>query len=69
MAPKAHSYWSRRVGRSVRIVALDDDIAAAVVADRHDAVAVRQRLDGVAVFRRVLPELQGLAVGRDGRRV
>ena len=37
--------------RLLRIVALDHHVAAAVVADRHDAVAVGQRLDREAVFR------------------
>ena len=52
----------------LRVVALDKDRGAALVANRYNAVAVRKWLDRVAVFRRVLPELQRLAVGRDGRR-
>ena len=49
----------------LRIVALDHHVAAAVVADRQEEVAVGQRLDREAVLRRVLPKRQGLAIGRD----
>ena len=36
--------------RLLRIVALDHDVAAAVVADRHQTVAVGERLDSETVL-------------------
>ena len=49
----------------LRIVALDHDVAAAVVTDRHDEITIAQRFEREAVLRQLRHSRQGLAVGRD----
>jgi len=52
------------LGGLLRIVARDNHVAVAVVPDGHDAIAVGQRLQRIAVFRKPLPLRQGTAVGQ-----
>ena len=40
------------LGHLLRIVAFDEYAFASIVANRDDAIAVRKRLDGIAVFRK-----------------
>ncbi len=63
-----------RQDRLLRVVALDDHVAAAVVADGHDAVAVGQRLDGEALIPCLSPGGRGeprqrLAIGGNRSRL
>ena len=52
----------------LRVIAFGDQIAAAIVANRDQEIAVLERNDVITVFRRFLLPSQGSAVGQNRSR-